>query len=214
MGDYELGSSPALTSLSADRDDTKAFWAKQFANLDAEQFPALPTPSYTARPSQSVEHNIEGLGWDSSAFKPSIFIRLAWAILQSRYTNCDDVLFGAAAGVNGTAFPNRVQLEREDTVSDALRRLQTQGEEMAAHSHFDHTEMIQDASRDVDVACDFKTLLVLTSAEARPGQQRERRRQSLVDLYALTLECTISVSGLWVRFVHDPASSAASKCNA
>lgn len=189
-----------------EQQEARAFWTKQFANVEAEPFPRLPSSNYTPRPSQSVEHNIEGLGWDSSAFKPSVFIRLAWAILQSRYTNCNDVLFGAAAGVNGTAFPNRVQLKRDETVWDALRSLQTQAEQMAVHSRVDYTSLIQDGSDEAEIASSYKTLLVLTSTEARPQQQqRERRRKSLVDLYALTMECTISLSGLWVRFVHDPA---------
>lgn len=189
-----------------EQQEARAFWTKQFANVEAEPFPRLPSSNYTPRPSQSVEHNIEGLGWDSSAFKPSVFIRLAWAILQSRYTNCNDVLFGAAAGVNGTAFPNRVQLKRDETVWDSLRSLQTQAEQMAVHSRVDYTSLIQDGSDEAEIASSYKTLLVLTSTEARPQQQqRERRRKSLVDLYALTMECTISLSGLWVRFVHDPA---------
>ncbi|KAI5360214.1 putative AMP-dependent synthetase/ligase, Condensation domain, phosphopantetheine binding ACP [Septoria linicola] len=203
MGDYE-SSSVATSSAPARRQAASAFWTKQFANLEAEQFPKLPSMTYLARPGQSVEHNIEGLGWDSSAFKPSVFIRLAWAILQSRYTNNLDILFGAAAGVNGTAFPNRIQLSRSATISDTLRDLQVQGEQMAIHSNVGW-DMIQDASKEAEAACDYKTLLVLTSAEANMEQQRERRRKSLVDLCALTLECTVSTSGLWIRFVHDPA---------
>jgi hypothetical protein len=124
----------ADTSASAiGREDTAAvFCHEQFADLDAEQFPRLPSTTYTPRPSKSFEATIEGLGWDSSAFKPTIFIRLAWAILQAKYTHNQDVLFGAATGINGTAYPNRVRLDYSETVEQALQALQAQSENLAA----------------------------------------------------------------------------------
>ncbi|CAK1362895.1 unnamed protein product [Cercospora beticola] len=197
----------ANTSATAiGREDTAAiFCQEQFAELDAEQFPRLPSATYTPRPSKSFECTIEGLGWDSSAFKPTIFIRLAWTILQAKYTNNQDVLFGAATGINGTAYPNRVRLDYEETVEQALRILQAQSESLAAAvSTIDGKDLSA-----LDSECDYQTMLVLTSSstpsiEVAP-QMRERRRQSLIDLYALTLECTVSITGLWVRFVFDPA---------
>jgi non-ribosomal peptide synthetase component F len=201
----------ADTSASAiGREDTAAvFCHEQFADLDAEQFPRLPSTTYTPRPSKSFEATIEGLGWDSSAFKPTIFIRLAWAILQAKYTHNQDVLFGAATGINGTAYPNRVRLDYSETVEQALQALQAQSENLAAAVSTTDSKDLSSRQAALDSECDYQTMLVLTSSstpsvEIAP-QMRERRRQSLIDLYALTLECTVSITSLWIRFVFDPA---------
>ncbi|KAM3420913.1 hypothetical protein BST61_g4148 [Cercospora zeina] len=193
------------------------FYEEQFADLSADRFPHLPSTTYTPRPSKTLETTIEGLGWDSSAIKPTIFIRLAWAILQAKYTNNPDVLFGAATGINGTAYPNRVRLDYEETVQKALEKLQVQSENLAhaVVSSSCTTTVGKDlmtvmSSREVAPE-DYQTMLVLTSSstpsvvEIGFQQMRERRRQSLIDLYALTLEVTISVTSLWIRFVYDPA---------
>ncbi|PPJ55713.1 hypothetical protein CBER1_08280 [Cercospora berteroae] len=199
-----------ISAPAIGREDTAAtFCLEKFADLDAEQFPRLPSATYTPRPSKSFESTIEGLGWDSSAFKPTIFIRLAWAILQAKYTNNQDVLFGAATGINGTAYPNRVRLDYDETVEQALKVLQAQCESLVEAVSTADSKDLSSREAALDAECDYQTMLVLTSSstpsvEAAP-QMRERRRQSLIDLYALTLECTVSITGLWIRFVFDPA---------
>lgn len=197
---------PEFVASPQGRKTSIAFWTKQFSNVEASQFPRLPSLAYVPRPSASTSHHVEGLGWESSAFKPTVFVRLAWAILQAQYTAKQDVVFGAAMGHSGIVFPNRIVLDGNANVFELMGKLQHLAEQMYRHSHIG-ADAIGGVSDDADAACDFQTVLLLISRESgnQTAEADGGRRRSVGESYALTLECNIELDRLTIRFVYDPA---------
>ncbi|KAE8333055.1 hypothetical protein BDV39DRAFT_199406 [Aspergillus sergii] len=186
------------------------FWKSQFDGLSAPSFPP-PTASTSSQHTLSLKHSIPSLSTAGSEFTLTSTIRLAWAKIASQYTESDDVVFGVTlAGRNApvvgidritgptiTTLPLRVQLNGEQTISEALSVIQQQTKAMIPHEQTGlHT--ISRLGENAAAACGFQTLLVIQPVDEtmdlqvfKGDRRRDSRNQPAFDTYPLTLLCQV-----------------------
>lgn len=153
--------------------DALEHWRREFLELTAEPFPALPSTSYRPQASKQTVRTIETGPVMDECVSRTTAIRFAWALVQSHYQSNDDVVFGIvspgrAAPVNGiegmagptiATLPLRVQIDDNATVSHALRDLQERTVQLIPFEQVGLPE-IAAIGPEAKQACSFQTLLV------------------------------------------------------
>lgn len=159
-----------------------AYWRATLGGCEAKVFPILPPGTQQPVADTTAEYRCPPLprGARNSRGNTTIptLLRAAWAIVQSRYTSSDDIVFGATvtgrnAPVVGIEFvvgpviatvPIRMRLRRGSTVPELLEEVQRQATDMIP---FEHTglQRIAKLGPDLQHACRFQTLLIVQPAE-------------------------------------------------
>ncbi|KAI5291615.1 Nonribosomal Peptide Synthase (NRPS), partial [Ascosphaera aggregata] len=159
---------------SMDRAASEEYWREGLQGATSLQFPIVPFPGYQHQPESLLEHHVklpEGAHFNTSV---ATLIRGAWALVSSRYTASDDVVFGETltgrnAPVVGveqiegpmiTTVPIRVRINRDMKVSDFLDDLHNSIIERIPHEHFG-LQHIRRVSADAREACELRTGLVI-----------------------------------------------------
>ncbi|KAJ5210211.1 AMP-dependent synthetase/ligase [Penicillium cf. griseofulvum] len=159
-------------SLSQQKDALK-HWRREFQELTAEPFPALPSTSYRPQASKQTVRTIETGPVMDACVSRTTAIRFAWALVQSHYQSNDDVVFGIVSpgrtasvdGIEGMAGPTiatlplRVQIDDKATVSQALENLQERIIQLIPFEQVGLPE-IAAIGPEAKQACSFQTLLV------------------------------------------------------
>ncbi|KAJ5612604.1 AMP-dependent synthetase/ligase [Penicillium lagena] len=164
--------------MKTDREEAKGFWRQQFSESEAISFPALPHPNYKPRADCVVECDLADFQWPNLDATPSTILRTAWAILTARYTDTDDVVFGAIVtgrqmslpGVESiiapliNAVPVRVKFDSKQSVERLLQDVQKQSIDMIA---YEQTELldIRRIDANTDRGSRFNTLLVVQPSD-------------------------------------------------
>ncbi|KAE8143595.1 hypothetical protein BDV38DRAFT_276679 [Aspergillus pseudotamarii] len=192
-------------------------WKSQMADVRAEQFPALPSTTYSPNTTESEKLDIRLPPSSASAnITLSTRIHLAWAVTLASYTGINDVVFGVTvsgrgspvpgidkiAGPTITTFPLRVQLKSQLAIHEELQALQSRVISTMPFEHFG----IQNISRlgnDAARACKFQSLLVIQQSRSPPEHsgiftsvEGLAIAQRTWDTYALTLLCTPADDGM------------------
>ena len=159
----------------------KDFWKKQFTDLDAPQFPAIPA-GHTPQADDTLEYVISGVQWPANSglahITRSSVLRAAWATLLSWHGASPDTAFGAVVfgrqaqipGIEkmaGPAFatvPLRIVVDEELSVADLLNKVQDQSTDMIP---FEQTGLqnIRILDDQTERGCQFQNLLVVQSSE-------------------------------------------------
>ncbi|KAL4954841.1 hypothetical protein BDW69DRAFT_183157 [Aspergillus filifer] len=161
-----------------DKETERAFWASQFANLRASQFPALPHATYEPNPDSHIQKSIRGISWRTDDIIPSTIIRAVFALLCARYSDSEDVVFGTVvsgrnapvqgidimAGPTIATLPIRVKLQENETVRLMLGRVQSQATQMIPYEQSGLVR-IQKANDEARQACQFQSFLVIQPPE-------------------------------------------------
>jgi amino acid adenylation domain-containing protein/non-ribosomal peptide synthase protein (TIGR01720 family) len=161
---------------SVDSAQAERFWRDQFRELEAQNFPALPSKDYVPMCDSRLERDIDGIVWDGD-FTAATKIRLAWAILLSSATNSSDVLFGATVSgrqapvpgvenISGPTFatvPLRIVLAPATTVKSLLQQVQDQAVHMIPFEQVG-LQNIQRMSEDCKFGCQFQSQVVVQPA--------------------------------------------------
>ncbi|KAE8422690.1 hypothetical protein BDV36DRAFT_291189 [Aspergillus pseudocaelatus] len=202
-------------------------WKAEMADVRAEQFPALPSTTYSPNTTESEKLDIRLPPSNASAnITLSTRIQLAWAVTLASYTGVNDVVFGVTvsgrgspvpgidkmAGPTITTFPLRVQLKSHLPIHEELQTLQSRVILTMPFEHFG----IQNISRlgnDAARACKFQSLLViqqnLSSSEQSgifSSVEGLAIAQRTWDTYALTILCTPADDGMvHMEAVYDAA---------
>ncbi|GIJ98274.1 nonribosomal peptide synthase [Aspergillus viridinutans] len=190
---------------------SQSYWENQFAGLEAETFPPLPSQDYRPCPSESLQLQVTGDAPTGATM--SSFIRLAWALVISQYTAANDTVFGVTVtGRNApvddvenlpaptiSTLPFRVQIDPDRTVKDAVAAIQQQSSEMIPFEQAG-LQNIRKYSREAQDACGFQTHLVV-----QPAWQDDDRSESFLHLiedgasvqrgfasYAIVLLCSLT----------------------
>ncbi|KAK4614117.1 Nonribosomal peptide synthase atnA [Fulvia fulva] len=167
--------------LSVDKDDSRGFWGKQFADCNATSFPVLPHEGYQSQANSTVKSTLTNLPWPQQDVTPAVTVRAAWAILSARYTDSDDVVFGVLStgrqapldGIENTiapliaAIPVRVKWESTTTVHELLAMMQKQAIDLTAFEQSDIAH-IQAASDDAKDGARYNALLVIQHFKQAP----------------------------------------------
>ncbi|KAJ5816980.1 AMP-dependent synthetase/ligase [Penicillium robsamsonii] len=153
--------------------DALEHWRREFHELTAEPFPALPSSSYRPQASKQTVRTIETGPVMDECVSRTTAIRFAWALVQSHYQSNDDVVFGIVSpgrtalidGIEGMAGPTiatlplRVTIDDNATVSQALRNLQERTVQLMPFEQVGLPE-IAAIGPEAKQACLFQTLLV------------------------------------------------------
>lgn len=202
------------------------FWKARFQGASpASHFPIVSSITGAESSGASLKHTIqykrEGLGIDITI--PTV-VRAAWALVLGSQTGSDDVIFGETLsgrdialdhiediiGPTLTTVPARVQIDRNATVGQFLTSLYEQATEVIPHQHagLQHIKRLGGA---MGVACDFRNLLVIQSAEEETNQQDLLRpleselEHANFFTYPLVVECLIEAHNLALVVHHDEA---------
>ncbi|TQV92502.1 hypothetical protein V2A60_007184 [Cordyceps javanica] len=201
--------------------NSSEYWRSETNGVVAEQFPALPAPSYSLNTAEREILNTTLSQSVAAAANITLAtrIQLAWAMTIAAYTGVDDVVYGLTvsgraspvqgidkmAGPTIATFPLRVQLRSSSSIHQELDMLQRRVIATIPFEQFG----LQNISRlgdDAARACKFQSLLVIQQSQSAA----ETKSDILTDVedsavrprwntYALSLLCTPFRGGA-VRF--------------
>ncbi|KAE8855449.1 hypothetical protein PTNB73_10106 [Pyrenophora teres f. teres] len=201
-----------------------AYWQTALADCEAVLFPPLPLTISQPVADTTVEYQCPPLPQSATDITMSTSIRAAWAMVASRYTSSDDIVFGTTvtgrnAPIGGVetmvgptiaTVPLRVRPRKDQTVSAFLGNLQQQATEMIAYEQTG-LQRIMKMGPGPQHACGFQTLLVVhptddvLSSDDTLGEWHSRSDSELqyFTTYALTIQCTLAVEGVQITASFD-----------
>ncbi|KAK2601699.1 hypothetical protein QQS21_004774 [Conoideocrella luteorostrata] len=213
-------------TLNLDEEKIRQYWASQFEEWQAVNFPSVPTSQYQPCADHSVHHEIKHINWPHTDVSPSTRIRAAWAVLAAQYTNSSDIAFGATVsgrqapipGIEGIVGPTiatvpiRVRVDWNRTVDEYMQQLQNQAIEMIAFEQ-SGLQRIRVACREATEATQFQTLLDIqhagqteqhwTSVFNITEDNSSRIDQSAFNTFALALICVLGSDSVTLRASFD-----------
>ncbi|KAH7330545.1 nonribosomal peptide synthetase [Rhexocercosporidium sp. MPI-PUGE-AT-0058] len=157
--------------------DTEAmagYWRRTLAGVRPAKFPELP-PSVRnpVEDSEEIqEYRLPESATSTSATLATL-LRAAWAILQSRYTSTDDVVFGEVMSGRGASIPSienvmglvmvtvpvRIRIDESQSVRQLLDDVHAATVQMMQQEQLG-LHRISRISADCQAACGFQTLFV------------------------------------------------------
>ncbi|KAE8421175.1 hypothetical protein BDV36DRAFT_292610 [Aspergillus pseudocaelatus] len=215
---------PLIEYIEQSKERSANFWREQFANAhhsEMKSFPSLPVPGYTPVLSQELTQSFPYNHERRLAFPINAKIRLAWAMLQSLYTRSGDVLFGAIdtgrgiplkgieelSGPSLVCIPVRVQLQPQQTITDALQTIQCQYADTMEFAHIG-LQYLMHVEPGTAAGCRFNTLLAVEPEQSGPVPSIFKHNweiQKTYDTYPLILRCRPSRRSLTLQATFDPA---------
>jgi amino acid adenylation domain-containing protein/thioester reductase-like protein len=200
-----------------------AFWKRQFAEIEASPFPALPAKKYEPKPDKVINHSINSIRWPTCGVTPSSALRTAWATLISWYVDSPDVTFGAVVsgrqapvpGIEDVAGPTiatvPLRILVRGTVDELLHQVQRQAMEMIPFEQYG-LQHVRQISQEAKYACDFQTLLLVhpsveestvESLVLEDGLNDQETGSGSENTYAMMLTCQTSESKLDMQLSFD-----------
>lgn len=213
--------SPFIEYVSRTRNEVDAFWRDQFKDLNAGIFPALPSPEYTPAPAARAicriptesDVRVDGMTIPTK-------LKLSWGIVNSLYTDSLDVVFGNTVTGRGApvlgveemtgpaiaSIPVRLLLDPDETVADALRKVNDQS---IATIPFDQAG-IQNINRmgpECAAACQYQSFMVI-----QPPPDDTTLFSKVYDMcdldafstHAIMLQCKLSGGSIELDATFDP----------
>jgi amino acid adenylation domain-containing protein len=168
-----------------DQDKSAAYWRNLLNGAAPAAFPGeLKTSDSETDVTRTVDRTVE---WpshmvDDSVTKASV-VRAAWAIILARYSETDDITFGATvfgrtapvpgldkmSGPTIATVPVRLHIDPEQNLLDFVRGVQSQAFEMTSHEQFG-LQNIGKLSQDAKEACNFSSLFIAQPGQGRSGE--------------------------------------------
>ncbi|KAE8832659.1 hypothetical protein HRS9122_08372 [Pyrenophora teres f. teres] len=199
-----------------------AYWHGTLADCEAVLFPPLPPTVTQPVADMTVEYQCPPLTNSAADTTTSILIRAAWAIVASRYTSSDDVVFGTTVtgrnapvvgietitGPTIATVPVRVRVRDHQTVSAFLQELQQQSIDMIAYEQTG-LQWIAKMGPGPQHACGFQTLLIVQPAgdalrsDDTLGEWCSHSELQDFTTYALMLQCTLAAEGVQIAASFD-----------
>jgi len=193
------------------------FWSEHLAGAQRPSFPQLPASSYSPHADVVLEHQVPMFS------RPNIttatMLQAAWSLLLGMYSNSSDIVTGVTLngrtaqlpnieniiGPTITTVPFRTQWQPDLPAIDFLQVVQNQYLSIIPHEQLG-LQNIKHLSADANIACDFKSLLVIQSRddfESPRGLLRGRKCTfSSLDC-ALMMECVLGEKAIHFRATFD-----------
>ncbi|KAF9636542.1 putative nonribosomal peptide synthase protein [Lasiodiplodia theobromae] len=201
---------------SSDNAACEEFWSAQLAGETPATFPQLPSSTFTPRADGRHERTVDLARDSGSDIMTSTIIRAAWALLLGRYTDSEDVVFGATMSgrnaplrdierINGptiTTVPVKVHLNREQPISEMLEAMQNQATDMIPHEHWGLQNIAQ-----VSKNAQFQNLLVVQPSrdgQSLLGMEVVPTDEDDFNTYALCTECILAGDKVKLKMTFDP----------
>lgn len=205
---------------------TRLFWRDYLKGAHLTEFPEI------SKPSNGIFHALackkvclKNVRASVEAISLATMLKAAWAIVTSRYTRSDDVLFGVVltgrnisvtgieqiTGPTAATLPLRVKLQSQWTSKNLLESVHSQLIGLIPHQHFG----LQNLSGICNEACHVRSLLVVHLEQEKLNEETEKfitlkdfeseRGVTAGQPYPLILKCTIRRnSNIDVEWWFDP----------
>ncbi len=195
------------------RQAAEDYWRSALQDAVPSDFPPSAPTTDEPQPDASLHHiiNVPSVQDASAEFTISTIVRAAWALLISKYTDSQDVLFGAIlagrtasipgiekiAGPTINTVPVRLAIDFQKPVTELLRQVQNHSTEIIPFETLG-LQKIQHLSESAHAACQFQNLLIVQPPPANdvnsvcPAQMTAAG--DLFDnlrSYALAIQCTL-----------------------
>jgi amino acid adenylation domain-containing protein len=212
----EAAFQPFINYVVQQVDDVKTseYWQAELEGCEFAPYPALPTTISQPVSDTVVQHLVSRPKDSYLDVTPAILARAAWAIVTSRVTNAEDVVFGVTtSGRNAPVMnidkmpapafatvPVRIQTSAGQRVSDYLEAVQQQAITMIPFEQLG-LHRITKISADAQQACSFQTLLLVqqqateTFSDSDLGRWQNRDQQEFFNPYALIVEVNLLETG-------------------
>lgn len=201
---------------SSDNAACEEFWGAQLAGETPATFPQLPSNTYTPRADGRHERTVNMVRAPGSDIIMSTIIRAAWALVLGRYTDSEDVVFGATvsgrnapvrdmeriSGPTITTVPVKIHLNREQPISEMLEAVQTQATDTIPHEHWGLQNIAQ-VSRNAH----FQNLLVIQPSregQSPLGLEVVPTDEDDFNTYPLCMECILAGDKVKLKMTFDP----------
>lgn len=201
---------------SSDNAACEEFWGAQLAGETPATFPQLPSNTYTPRADGRHERTVNMVRAPGSDIIMSTIIRAAWALVLGRYTDSEDVVFGATmsgrnapvrdmeriSGPTITTVPVKIHLNREQPISEMLEAVQTQATDTIPHEHWGLQNIAQ-VSRNAH----FQNLLVIQpsrESQSPLGLEVVPTDEDDFNTYPLCMECILAGDKVKLKMTFDP----------
>ena len=203
--------------------DSDCFWRAQICHGNPDMFPVVP-PGIVPWPTAELEFHFDVPTQKEADVTMSTFVRAAWALTISSYTNSEDIIFGVTlsgrtnpagsfdsiVGPTISTVPVRVRCRPTAAAEDFLLAVHNQSLEMAPFEQIGLANLRR-MSSEAKAACNFQNLLIVQyqtgsdrSDSLFNGLKRSSTHVGIFDTYALTMECTVNDHSLKVKAIFDP----------
>jgi amino acid adenylation domain-containing protein len=206
-----------------DQAASKEFWSTQLTGILGPSFPNLPGNSYRPSATASLNYSFDLPRHPESEITQSTMIYAAWALIVSRYSDMDDVVFGITlsgrtAPVQGiecmtgptiATVPFRVRFDPKQEIRILLQDIQKLSYDMIPYEQIG-LQNIRRLHSDAEAACTFQSLIVVQPPADSSVQQNTLGLSQLnedstkLKTYALSLELVPSSNGLQILTQFDP----------
>ncbi|TQV93495.1 nonribosomal peptide synthase [Cordyceps javanica] len=220
------------------QEQTARFWSHQLRDLEAQSFPALPSPNYQPDSSGCIVRSIGGLCWPKTDVTPTVVLRAALSVIIGQYTGLRDIVLGTTVagrhvpvpgverivGPTIATVPLRVQMDYAQSAKHLLASMQEQMTKMIEYEQAGLLQISQ-ISPEAKAACQFQTLLVVQPDEETqtagglfaPDSEEEdeaNTEQGLAgafDTYAINIICQLKQGGVRLQVNYDKTIVAAAQ---
>ncbi|KAL3420393.1 non-ribosomal peptide synthetase protein [Phlyctema vagabunda] len=193
------------------------YWKEQLRELEAPNFPVRENLNHNEPKTLSVQKRIKLA--PRGVFTTSTLIRAALALLISKYSNSDCIVFGTVTsgrnaslegidmivGPTFSTVPIRVRVDSGQSVSDYLKDIQDQAVEMIPHEMFG-LQNIRKLNAETEVACGFQCLLIIQPPDGEDGLDGIKvtdDEYSDAGTYPLTIDCKFESSEALFQVFYD-----------
>nr|POF01389.1 nonribosomal peptide synthetase vlms [Quercus suber] len=199
-----------------DQSSAEIYWRDSLMKCAAQPFPRLPSGVQRPVADATAERQCRPVIANKLGATTSTIIRATWAIVTSRHTDCDDVVYGATVygrhapvpgieemiGPTIATIPVRVRVAKNQLVYDFVAAVQQQTTEMIPYEQTGLRRIAQ-LSTDARHACDFQTLLVVQPADNESAHREktlgvwdDRTDLGAFTSYGLMLQCMLAPEGV------------------
>lgn len=197
------------------------FWQYEFLGYNSPAFPVLPTAAYIPSPTSFVEYQTI-LKRTETEHTISTMIRMAWALVLTKYTGADDIVFGTTVtgrsapligietitGPTVATIPIRIRPQNHQTIRQTLQASQDRWTAMMGFEQMG-LQNIRRLGPDALTACGFQNLLVIQPATELYSSAlfKEQKNGSFNDAafgsFPLTLLCQLKTGKLEIQASFD-----------
>lgn len=205
-----------------DGEQSDRFWRDQFAAVEPPSFPPDLPASQVAQANASLKETIVLPRNSMPDITDSTMVRTAWALLNAKYSDSNDVVFGVTLagrdadvadilsiiGPTVTTVPIRITVHASKTIKDLLDAVQVQSTQMMPFQHAG-LQHIKQLSPDARSACEFRNLLIIQpgggndSHESSIGMRQMTTESQGFYTYPLVLECRLKSTGIDLLIDYD-----------
>ncbi|KAF1738050.1 Nonribosomal peptide synthetase dtxS1 [Beauveria bassiana] len=197
------------------------FWERKLSGAKAAPFPHVASGAAAqVRPDKSLQQYITGpleLGKGDSAASATVW--MAWAMLTARYTDSEEVLFGAQvtgrqaameeidriAGPTTSTVPIWASIDWQSTISEVRQQMQRQAADLVPFAQLG-LKRIRQLSAEADKASRFQSLIVVQLAQDVERYSSDVFASEFEDMgtagsfprenYAVVITCRILAQGV------------------